>query len=260
MQNRLGSYGLRRADGTAGPELASATQALSPEPMPPVAPRALDGPIAARTAWRLLTRRVSLLGLFDVSGSMAEPVPGTGKSRLDVARSAAQAALGFFDDRDAIGLWEFSRQLDGDADYRVLVPLGPAGSPVNGFPDRRVASVAAYRAMVPRTATGLYDSILAAYRSTTQAYRDGAVNTLVVITDGRNEDPDSITLPALLAELKQRYDPQKPVHIVTLAYGSGADGAALAQIAKVTDGLQFAAPDPRRIGEVFVTAVAALAG
>ena len=260
VQDRLGSFGLRRADGTAGPELISATQALSAEPMPPVAPRAADGPTAARTAWRLLTRRVSLLGLFDVSGSMADPVPGTGRSRLDVARSAAQAALGFFDGRDAIGLWEFSRALDGKKDYRVLVPLGPAGAPVKGFPDRRVASVAAYRAMAPRTATGLYDSILAAYQSATAAYRPGFVNTLVVITDGKNEDPGSITLPALLSELERRYDPQKPVHIVTLAYGSGADGAALAQVAKATDGLQFASPDPRRIGQVFVTAVAALAG
>jgi Ca-activated chloride channel homolog len=260
VQARLGSYGLRRADGTAGPEMLSATQALSPDPMPPIPPRAVDGATAARTAWRLLTRRVSLLGLFDVSGSMADPVPGSGRSRLDVARSAAQAALGFFDARDAIGLWEFSRQLDGDRDYRVLVPLGLAGQPVNGHPDRRVASVAAYRAMVPRTATGLYDSILAAYQHTVEEYRDGYVNTLVVITDGRNEDPGSITLQRLLAELRERYDPRKPVHIVTLAYGSGADGAALSQVAKATHGLQFAAPDPRRIGEIFVTAVAALAG
>ncbi len=260
VQDRLGGYGLRRADGTAGPQLANTTEALSADPMPPVPPRAVDGPTAARTAWRLLTRRVSLLGLFDVSGSMAEPVPGTGRSRLDVARTAAQSALGFFDDRDAIGLWEFSRQLDGDRDYRVLVPLGPAGQPVNGFPDRRIASVAAYRAMAPRTATGLYDSVLAAYRAATTAYQDGAVNTLVVITDGRNEDPESIALPDLLRQLQELYDPAKPVHIVTLAYGGGADAAALAQVAKATDGLQFASPDPRKIGEVFVTAVAALAG
>lgn len=260
VQDRLGSFGLRRADGTAGPELGSATLALSADPMPPVASRVADGPAAARTAWRLLTRRVSLLGLFDVSGSMAEQVPGAGRSKLDVARAAAQAALGFFDGRDAIGLWEFSRALDGEKDYRVLVPLGPAGAAVGGFPDRRAASVAAYRAMVPRTATGLYDSILAAYRSTLAGYRPGYLNTLVVITDGKNEDPGSITLPALLAELTKRYDPQRPVHIVTLAYGSDADGAALAQVAKATDGLQFAAPDPRSIGRVFVTAVAALAG
>ncbi|MFL6127480.1 MAG: substrate-binding domain-containing protein [Mycobacteriales bacterium] len=260
VQARLSSFGLRRADGTAGPELVGPTQALSAEPMPPVPPRAVDGPTAARTAWRLLTRRISLLGLFDVSGSMADPVPGTTKSRLDVARSAAQAALGFFDERDAIGLWEFSRQLDGERDYRVLVPLGPAGTPVNGFPDRRAASLAAYRAMVPRTATGLYDSILAAYESTSAAYRTGYVNTLAVISDGQNEDPGGITLPALLSALKQRYDPQKPVHIVALAYGSGADRAALAQLAQTTDGLQFASPDPRRIGQVFVTAVTTLAG
>ena len=50
------------------------------------------------------------------------------------------------------------------------------------------------------------------------------------------------------------------MHIVTLAYGSGADRAALTQVAKVTDGLQFASPDPRTIGKVFVTAVAALTG
>lgn len=260
VQDRLAGYGLRRIDGSAGAALGNTTEALSPEAMPPVPPRAVDGPTAARTAWRLLTRRVSLLGLFDVSGSMADPVPGTGKSRLEVARTAASSALGFFDDRDAIGLWEFSRELDGEKDYRVLVPLGPAGEAVNGFPDRRVASVAAYRAMVPRTATGLYDSILASYRSLSAAYREGAVNTLVVITDGRNEDPDSIALPALLTELRKLYDPAKPVHIVALAYGSGADSAALAQVAKATDGLQFASPDPRNIGEVFVTAVAALAG
>lgn len=260
VQARLGFFGLRRADGTAGSELTGATQALSAEPMPPVGPRAADGPAAARTAWRLLTRRVSLLGLFDVSGSMAEPVPGSGRSKLDVARSAARAALGFFGDEDAIGLWEFSRQLDGGKDYRVLVPLGPASAPVAGFPDRRVASVAAYRAMVPRTSTGLYDSVLAAYQSTVAAYRPGFVNTLVVITDGKNEDPGSITLPTLLTELKKRYDPRRRVHIVTLAYGGGADQAALAQVAKATDGLQFASPDPRTIGQVFVTAVAALAG
>ncbi|HZB47872.1 MAG TPA: VWA domain-containing protein, partial [Mycobacteriales bacterium] len=135
-----------------------------------------------------------------------------------------------------------------------------AARPVNGFPDRRTASIAAYRAMVPRTATGLYDSILAAYQSTLANYRDGYVNTLVVITDGKNEDPGSITLPALLTELNKRYDPRRPVHIVTLAYGTGADPASLAQVAKATDGLQFSSPDPRNISEVFFTAVAALAG
>jgi Ca-activated chloride channel family protein len=260
VQGRLGGYGLRGADGVAGKQIATGLRVESTVPLVAQPQRAVDGPIAARTAWRLLTRRLSLLGLFDVSGSMAEPVPGSTQSKLDVARAAAQAALGFFDPQDSIGLWEFSRRLNGDQDYRVLVPLGPAGKPVNGFPNRQAASVAAYKAMVPRTATGLYDSILAAYRSATAAYRPDTVNTVVVITDGQNEDAGSIGFDQLLAQLKALHDPAKPVHIVTLAYGTGADPASLAQVAKVTDGLQFSSPDPRTIGKVFVTAVAALTG
>jgi len=187
-------------------------------------------------------------------------VPGTSRSKLDVARDAARAALGYFDERDEIGLWEFSRALDGDKDYRVLVPLGPAGAPVGPYPNRLAASTAAYQAMVPRTATGLYDSILAAYRSAKAAYQPDSVNTIVVITDGRNEDPGSITLEDLITQLRQLYEPRRPVHLVTLAYGSGADPAALAKVAKVTDGLQFTSPDPRSIGTVFIAAVAALTG
>lgn len=260
VQSRLDGFGLRRADGVAGPAIAAGLGADSVLPLAAVPQEAVDGPIAARTAWRLLTRRISLLGLFDVSGSMADPVPGSTRSKLDVARGAAQAALGFFDAQDSLGLWEFSRELDGDKDYRVLVPLGPAGARVGPYPNRQVASVAAYRAMVPRTATGLYDSILAAYRSATAAYRPDAVNTVVVITDGANEDAGSITLPELLAQLGRLHDRAKPVHIVTLAYGTGADPAALAKVAKVTDGLQFSSPDPNSIGKVFTTAIAALTG
>ena len=260
VQGRLDRWGLRGADGVAGPGIAAGLRVDSTLPLAPVPQQAVDGPTAARTAWRLLTRRISVLGLFDVSGSMADPVPGTRQSKLDVARAATQAALGFFDPADSIGLWEFSRELDGDRDYRVLVPLGPAGQRVGPFPNRFAASVAAYRQMVPRTSTGLYDSILAAYQSATADYRKDAVNTVVVITDGKNEDPGSITLDQLLATLRTLHDPAKPVHIVTLAYGTGADQAALAQVAKATDGLQFASPDPRSIGKVFVTAVAALTG
>jgi Ca-activated chloride channel family protein len=260
VQGRLDRWGLRGANGVAGPGIAAGLRVDSTLPLAAVPQQAVDGPTAARTAWRLLTRRISVLGLFDVSGSMADPVPGSRQSKLDIARAAAQAALGFFDPADSIGLWEFSRELDGDRDYRVLVPLGPAAQRVGPFPNRYAASVAGYRQMVPRTSTGLYDSILAAYQSATADYRKDAVNTVVVITDGKNEDPGSITLDQLLAQLRTLHDPQKPVHVVTLAYGADADQATLAKVAKVTDGLQFTSPDPRSIGKVFVTAVAALTG
>ena len=260
VQTRLGSYGLRRADGTAGPELLATTQALSPEPMPPVAPRAADGPVAARTAWRLLTRRVSLLGLFDVSGSMAEPVPGTGRSRLDIGpdRRAGLARLLRRPGLDrAVGV------LPGAGRREGLPGAGPAragrlaGERLPGPPGR-------LRRRLPGDGAADRDRALRHHPGRLPEHHRGVPAGVRQHARGdhrrEDQDPGSITLPALLAELKQRYDPQKPVHIVTLAYGSGADGAALVQVAKATDGLQFAAPDPREIGQVFVTAVAALAG
>ena len=257
VQDRLDSYGLRRANGTAGADMDPVGHGLDSAPHPPDDVRAADAPAAARAAWRLLTRRVSVLALIDVSGSMAEKVPGTELSKLQVVLEACRRSLGLFDDADTIGLWEFSTRLDGDRDYRELVPLGPAGGKVGGV-DRRRASVAAYAGMRPRTGTGLYDSVLAAYGSASKAYRDGYVNALVVLSDGQNDDSVGISLDELLAEFRSRYRLAAPVHVVTLAYGKGADTGALARIAKATDGLSFVAPDPRDIGQVFLTAMGAL--
>lgn len=259
VQRRLAASGLRRADGNPGPDLVAAERGLSELPVRPEELKATDGAAAAQSAWRLMTRPVSLLSLVDVSGSMAEQVPGARGSRLDVARAAAEASLGFLDAKDSVGLWEFSRRLDGDKDYRVLVPLGPVAGRVGGFPDRTAAAVAAYRGMQPRTATGLYDAVLAGYRDAVAHYRSGYVNTVLVLSDGQNEDPGSMTVETLLAELGKAYDKAKPVHIVTLAYGAEADRAVLGRIAKTTDGLEFAAVDPRTIGQVFITAVSAFA-
>jgi Ca-activated chloride channel family protein len=260
VQRRLAGYGLRGADGDPGPELGASERGLSELPMPAEELKATDGAAAAQSTWRLMTRPLSLLSLVDVSGSMADAVPGANGTRLDVARSAAEATLGFLDARDAVGLWEFSRTLDGERDYRVLVPLGPVGGRVGAYEDRRAAAVAGYRGMRPRTATGLYDTVLAGFRDAVAHYRPGHVNTVLVLSDGQNEDPGSISLETLLAELGKAYDPKRPVHVVTLAYGADADRAVLARIARATDGLDFAAVDPRSIGQVFVSAVSSLAG
>jgi Ca-activated chloride channel family protein len=255
VQGRLGMYGLRRADGSTTPALTD--NGLDTSPQTPRAVKNPEGPATAQAVWRLLNRRVGVLALLDVSGSMADPVPGTNLSKLQVAVAAARNSLGLFDDRDQIGLWEFSTKIDGNRDYRELIPLGLAAGKVNGV-DRRVASAKAQSQLVPLRGTGLYDSIAAAYRNAQANYLPGYVTSVVVITDGRNEDPGSITLGALIKQLRSEFSPEKPVHIVTIAYGKDADGPTLAKIAKSVDGLSFNAPDPRQIGEVFINAVAAL--
>lgn len=258
-QRTLAGAGLRRADGRADPALAAAF-GLEPRPVPPERPAFADGTAAAQSNWRLINRPLSILAMMDVSGSMAAVVGGTTQTKLDLARAAAATSLGFLSGQDAIGLWEFSRDLGGGRDYRQLIALGPADQRVGAFPDRRSAAAAAYRGMAPRTGTGLHDSVLAGYRSAAASYQPGAVNALLVLTDGRNEDPGSISLDRLIADLTASYEPRRPVHIITLAYGADADRAVLGRMVRATAGLEFAAVDPRTITDVFIAAMSALAG
>lgn len=256
-QQQLGGFGLRRADGTTGPELTEEGRGIDPQRFTPVAPASPDGPAAAMSAWQLITRPLSTLTLLDVSGSMAEKVGGSG-TRLDLAKAAGITSIGFAEDRDSIGLWEFSRRLAGPRDYRELVPLGPANTRVGPYQDRRAAQIAAYRSLQPRTGTGLYDSILQAYVTANAAYRADAVNTVLLLSDGRNEDAGSANLARTLAALKARYKPNRPVHVVAIAYGPQADRAALAQIAKVTGGAMHIASDPRNVTNIFINAIVRL--
>lgn len=257
VQDRLAGLGLRRSDGTAGTGLADG-RGLLPQARRPIAPSP-DAVLAATSAWRLLSTRVSILALLDVSGSMADPVEGTGRSKLDLAKAAAVNSLSLFQPRDRIGLWEFSENLSPGQDYRELVPLGAAGGTVDGR-TRVQASVQAYRGMRPHTATGLYDSVLAAYAKATDNYVPGFVSSVVVLSDGRNEDTVGISLDDLVGQLRARFSADRPVHVVTIAYGTDADPAVLARIAQATHGLSVVSPDPRDIGLVFQQAVSTLSG
>jgi Ca-activated chloride channel family protein len=257
VQGRLAGFGLRRGNGVADPALTTGDSGLTGQALAPEPVRSPDGPVTAQAVWRLLTQRVSVLALIDVSGSMADIVPGTDKSKLQIAVAAAGAGLQLFDDADHIGLWEFSSEIDGDRDYRELVPLGPAAGKI-GPVNRRQASVVAQRGLRPLTGTGLYDSLLAAYQSALAHYQPGFVNTVVLITDGKNDDKTSVGLNGLLSKLQQSYRVARPVHIVAIAYGQDADYGVLNRIAKATDGLAFNSPDPREIGQVFLSAVGAL--
>ena len=255
-QDRLSGFGLRRPDGSAGGELSDRrgvrSDRIAPEPA-----RIPDGYAGAQAAWSLITRPTSTLTVLDVSGSMAERVPGTTRTKLQLAQAAGIAALEFTGPHDSLGLWSFSTRLSGRQDYRQLVSLGPANLRHGSFPNRQAAMTTAYHHLVPRTDTGLHDTVLAAYATASARYRPDAVNTVVVISDGINDDPGSMSLGTLLTRLRQRYDPQRPVHIITLAYGAKADRSSLAAIARATDGLPFAAVDPRHLSDVFIAAVTA---
>ncbi|WP_410674930.1 substrate-binding domain-containing protein [Amycolatopsis sp. cmx-4-68] len=223
----------------------------APRPAGPPTPDAMYGVLQA-WAGANLSARVQVL--LDVSGSMAATVPGTGRSRMALTLEAATQGLGLFKTTTEIGLWLFSTKLDGDKDYKELLPMRPISQQL------AAGGVATLQAVKPKAggATGLYDSILAAYQNARQSWQLGRINVVVVLTDGRNEDPDSIGLPGLLAELGRLQDPRKPLPVIGIGIGPDIDASELRQVSAATGGESFTTPDPRKISDVFYQALSKL--
>ena len=242
--------------GTAVPSMAGAT------PDPTGTASAAPGSAAdsgstsaavdrALSTWTAVTQPGRMLAVIDVSGSMRERVPTAGNAtRQQVTVAAAGRGLALFDDSWSLGLWTFSTELVGDRDYRELVPIGPLSS-------QRGRLVDALRGITPKEngGTGLYDTVLAAYRAVQDGWERGRVNSVVLLTDGRNEDTDGITQQKLLAELKRLADPERPIQVVIIGIGGDVSRAELEGITKVTGGGVFVTEDPAKIDDIFLRAI-----
>lgn len=205
--------------------------------------------------WQVLTVPSSILAVVDASGSMDfETGAGT---RMEVAVNAARTALGVFPDQARVGLWLFSIDQGGPGvDYRQLEPLRRLDAQV-GDGTQRQALDTAISGAVDETdgGTGLYDTTLAAYRKAVKSFDDGYFNSVVIISDGANDDPGSLELPGLLKALEKERDPGRPVRIIAIGISEDADMASLQQIAAATHGAAYAAKDPRDILDVMSEAL-----
>ena len=109
--------------------------------------------------------------------------------------------------------------------------------------------------LLPLAEAGLYDTTLAAYRAATGSYAEGKFNALVVLTDGVNEDPGSISRADLLARLERLADPQRPVPLIMIAVGPDADREEANRIAAATGGSGHEVTDPAQIQTVILKAI-----
>jgi len=199
-----------------------------------------------------LSGRLSIL--MDVSGSMAEEVPGTGLDRMGVTLAATEAGFGIVKPTTKVGLTLFSTRLDGDRDYEELLPMRTvAEHQASGSLDQLRAVSA-----IPDGATGLYDSTSAIYRAAREQWETGRLNVVVVMTDGRNEDGDGIDLETLLAELRTLQDPRRPLPLIAIGIGPDASLDELTTMANATGGRAFTAPDPTALPTIFYTALSGM--
>ena len=86
----------------------------------------------------------------------------------------------------------------------------------------------------------------------------GRLNALIVITDGRNEDAQSVSLERLLDALRLQFDGVRPVRIIAIGYGEQADTANLRRITDITGGRTYEALTADEVESAFAQVLADL--
>ncbi len=248
--------GFRSSDGRPGGALGSVA-GIDPDVR---VTSALPGGAAVDDAIRTaqLTNEPSrMLAVMDISGSMESQVPGAdGASRMDLAKAAATRGLGLYGADSDIGLWVFSRKIDGDSDHRELIPVSSLGDDGSGSTGaQRLAQALGGIQAVPEGGTGLYDTVLDAVRAMRAGWDQSKVNAVLVLSDGVNDDEGSISLDQLLGTLAAEQDRARPVTVISIAFGPESDVEALSKISAATGGVAYQSRDPNQIGEIFLDAV-----
>lgn len=199
--------------------------------------------------WSTLSLSAHSLAVIDVSGSMNDKVGN--KTRMQLTVEAAEGGLKLFPDNAALGLWAFSTKLSGSADWKPLVPIRKLNA------QQRQQMVNQLRAQHARIGggTGLYDTAIAAVRTVRDSYDPSAVNSVMLFTDGKNDDPGSLSLDQAVNALEALRDPARPVRIIALGMGPDVDDTELAKLAQATGGSSYVATNPGELKDVFINAL-----
>jgi hypothetical protein len=248
--------GFRAPDGSAGLESTTAS-GMNPvvtvtSPLP-----ALAADDDAIRSVQISNEPSRMLAIMDISGSMQAQVDGAGgATRIDLAKQAASIGLGLYPATSEIGLWEFSTNLAPGSDHRVVIPvstLGPDGQ--GGTGAQRLAQAIDGLQAIPDGGTGLYDTVLDAVRTMRANYDPARANSVLILTDGMNDDANGISLQTLLSTLAAEQIPGQVIPVIALAFGPDSDLDSLTQISNATGGVTYESKDPRQIGEIFLDAV-----
>jgi Ca-activated chloride channel family protein len=214
-------------------------------PSPPVLARVLD-------LWGEQRKGARVMLVLDVSGSMGDRASPNGDTKLDLAKQAAIDALDQFKADDQVGLRIFSTDISRTppTDYVDLVPVGAISA-------QREQIASKLRSLVPTLGTPLYTVAAASFANMRETYDDKRINAVVLLTDGKNEDPRNTNLDKLLSTLQAGSEGQsaQPVRIFPIAYGKDADLSVLRRIAEATNAAAYDASNPLTINAVFTNVV-----
>jgi len=258
-KDSLAKAGVRSADGTAGTGFDAPKSAPASVPPPPAQnPATVSAAIGQLLgSWAAITQPGRMLAVFDVSASMNAKVPTAGGlTRAEVTRAVARQGLALLDDRWSVGNWTFSTDMVGTRPWKENLPISSCAT-------HRPDLLAAIDKITPKPGgdTGLYDTALAAYQAVQKGWQAGVSNSVVIYTDGKNDNPGGLTIDQLVDKMTKLRDPKRPVRMIIIGMGTAIDRGELESITKAAgSGGVYIATDPAKIGEIFLQAIASRKG
>ncbi|WP_063712555.1 substrate-binding domain-containing protein [Nocardia concava] len=166
--------------------------------------------------------------LLDVSSSMTA-AEGYG-TRLANAVAALESTMGVMPPEFGLGVWEYSKNLDGNNPYKVVTATAPLSNDQRAAISQGLTTVTASPSKPDRT----YPTLEAAYKNVLANYATARTNSILLITDGP-EDDSPITGDQLLADIAAATDPAHPVRVDVIVVG-GAGTQTLQTLSQRTGG------------------------
>jgi Ca-activated chloride channel family protein len=231
--------GFRSYDGHPGKAVTDSDYLREDIGVPTLAPPSPPVLAAVRATWAELRKKAHLLLVLDVSGSMGQSA-GAGKTRLELAQAAAVHGLEQLSDTDEVGFWAFPDEAQVYWQYLPIEPLGP----------QRDEMTTRIQQLMPSGGTPLYAVTRKAAEQARATARGDTINAIVVMTDGRNENPDDTDLDGLIRQLTDQAT-EGGIRVFTIAYGKDADLDTLKRISEASRAAAYDATNPLMIDTVF---------
>jgi Ca-activated chloride channel family protein len=238
-QNVVKTSGYRSIQDKVDPAVAATghyADSLKEIPLPPD-----DALTTVQKSFPDVRKRARALFLLDVSGSMRQEI-APGVSRLQGAKDAVTKAMEHFTGDDQVGLAAFSHLEGGELSPGLVSPVAPLKT-------NKADLLAKLNALEPMAYTPLFEAVGKFAAQQADAYDSSSINTIVLLSDGKNDTPHAGTLAALTEQLQHQHH-TTPVLVFTLAYGADADTVSLRAIAKASGAHFYDASDPNRLEAV----------
>jgi Ca-activated chloride channel family protein len=243
---KAAGFEVPESQGAISEAAVSSGGGTTPSPVVGLAPQELAGLVDRITSLSAPSR---FLTIFDLSPSMHNPA-GNGQTRIEFAATAATLAGNLLTDRAQVGLWGFSRDLRGSKDIIKLEDVAVLNSGPNSHRDQVNASMAGAKNLLKGNGTALFQAAVAGMAEMKGKYDPRAGNAVVIFTDGGNFDKGGPTLSKTLTDLAALYDPKKPVRLICIGIGSGANMKQLRAMSSKAGGQAFLAEKPEQLPQV----------